>query len=763
MLVAALAASGVAVRQQRQAVHQRRLGQSAQFAAQSDTDLTASLLTSDLEALAAWQGDHSERARSSLLSRQADPYLGSFPEPAHDHCSAIAISPDGKVMAVAEEPGFDSAKAVIQLWDIADRRLLKTLWPGGGVRTLDFSPDGGTLAASVVNGVSSLQLWDMATYRSLPDPFDENGAIVTAVSYSAVGNLIAIATFPVNHETRRHDLETRPTTIDVWDTVTDRRVHRSGGLHGEFTSLSFSPDGSMVAAGGYSDRAWLWDLNARGVNEHSLFKGTAESPEAQSSVLFSPDGRHIAISVDNEVLLDSLSASDIPATSESVAFRSAVATAPGIAFGPEGRYLYSSTGVGGALGSYDVATNARISPDYELPAFPGILAAGGTVLIGGFEGDLFAFDLGQRALIRVHGLNAVAVARSGRWIATGGFDSTIEVWRPGDPAKPQLLPGEVRYPVDGIAFSSDRRLLAAIFRDCNVRIWHLGTAHAPEVLPGDQVSPLPNTVLDRVAFIPGTHSVVTDCSYASQGRSVVQVNALLVRGSAGSPKAPVPLPKAAAYSGFAVSPDGSTLAISTGTGTVSVLKTGSHRVVAQVTGQGSGPMALAFSPDGALLATANSTDPAGDIRLWNAKTGAPVRPIGQGTSGVRDLAFSPGGHLLATASQDGTVRLWSPATGQLVASLAAFPSVLGAQTTQTIINQVAFLPGDRLVAADDNGNATVWDLNPAREVDHLCSILGPASIAKWWHQQNPSPGPFPCIGKTGPGDGRPATAAIPAP
>src|SRR5205823_65860 len=60
VLAAALAAGGVAVDQQRRAVHQRNLEQSARFAAQSDTDLTTNLRTADLDALAAWQADHSE-------------------------------------------------------------------------------------------------------------------------------------------------------------------------------------------------------------------------------------------------------------------------------------------------------------------------------------------------------------------------------------------------------------------------------------------------------------------------------------------------------------------------------------------------------------------------------------------------------------------------------------------------------------------------------------------------------------------------------
>ncbi|KOU97999.1 WD40 repeat domain-containing protein, partial [Streptomyces sp. XY533] len=70
--------------------------------------------------------------------------------------------------------------------------------------------------------------------------------------------------------------------------------------------------------------------------------------------------------------------------------------------------------------------------------------------------------------------------------------------------------------------------------------------------------------------------------------------------------------------------------------------------------------AVAFSPDGSLLATASFD---GMVRLWDPTTHRPVdRPSIGHTRPVTAVAFSPDGSLLATASFDGMVRLWDPTT-----------------------------------------------------------------------------------------------------
>jgi WD40 repeat protein len=114
---------------------------------------------------------------------------------------------------------------------------------------------------------------------------------------------------------------------------------------------------------------------------------------------------------------------------------------------------------------------------------------------------------------------------------------------------------------------------------------------------------------------------------------------------------------------------------------------------------------VAFSPDGALLASASHDR---TIRLWETATGKPHgQPLTGHTGALCGLAFSKSGSLLATSSEDGTVRLWDVASGRERGE----PLI----RQDTPIWAVAFNPeGTMLATTGADGLIRFWDVATGR-------------------------------------------------
>lgn len=118
-----------------------------------------------------------------------------------------------------------------------------------------------------------------------------------------------------------------------------------------------------------------------------------------------------------------------------------------------------------------------------------------------------------------------------------------------------------------------------------------------------------------------------------------------------------------------------------------------------------GPVyAVAFSPDGKRLVTANADH---TVRLWDAETGKELLVLAGHTEPVMEAVFSPDGTRIATASRDRTARIWDAAGGGTIVLLPHAESV----------NSVAFSPdGKRLVTGANDGIARVFDISDGTEI-----------------------------------------------
>jgi WD40 repeat protein/serine/threonine protein kinase len=214
----------------------------------------------------------------------------------------------------------------------------------------------------------------------------------------------------------------------------------------------------------------------------------------------------------------------------------------------------------------------------------------------------------------------------------------------------------------------------------------------------------------RLGEYPGHRDRADDLSFVADGRCILIAAGPTIRcwfPAGGSEHPPLAGHKDEAWT-VAFAPELDLLASGSDDDDSQTIKLWDPKSGRLIRGWHAGPgttAALAFSPDGRILASAHLSNQ-DNVRLWDVATAAPLEILRGHTAQARSVAFHPDGTLLASAGSDKVIRLWDIGKRQPVWALEGHEST---------IQQVAFAPdGGLLASAASDGTVRLWDVAHGR-------------------------------------------------
>ena len=187
-----------------------------------------------------------------------------------DASNAISYSPDGTRVVTASDDGK------LKLWDLSSGFCIVTFTEHtSGITACEFAKRGNVLFTASLDG--SVRAWDLVRYRNFRVFTGKTRMSFSSLAVDPSGEVVCAGSLD-------------STEIIVWSVQTGQLLDELAGHEAPISSLSFSPNGAVLATASWDHTVRLWDIFARAQ--------TSEPLQLQSDVLavtFRPDSQELAV------------------------------------------------------------------------------------------------------------------------------------------------------------------------------------------------------------------------------------------------------------------------------------------------------------------------------------------------------------------------------------------------------------------------------------------------------------------------------------
>ena len=379
----------------------------------------------------------------------------------------VSFSNDSRTLAST------SRYSEVHLWDVATCELIKTLGKQSwGTRNVSFSPDGNTMATYNHTG---LHLWDVETYKvsqtfkHSPDLMVPRSNNKVNISFSPDGNTLVTHTYnKTSHSSALH----------LWDVATGTLRDVLRGPYKFMDHISYSPDGNILAVTANTG-IYLWYVTSRGVPYYQF------SPQVLNpQTAISPNGEMLAT---GRLLWDISTGTLRGSFDQGLSSTTGTTAIKNVSFSPDGKTLAISEGnsvilfdvdqrilvhtLTGHVGRAQDVKSISFSPDSS------ILATGSVFFDTHEKGELFLWDVAtgqQKTNFPKHVGNVYSLSFSpdGKTLAAG-IDDTVHLMdaKTGEIFNTFPKKGGIVY---SLSFSPDGKTLVT-GSDDKVRLWTVAT------------------------------------------------------------------------------------------------------------------------------------------------------------------------------------------------------------------------------------------------------------------------------------------------